>query len=76
MLWSSYGCVQNLGAYKFKIILLVRKFHSLDLSCMEIRDECSNFVNNVYTHFVKIIWIFYDRRMGTKYISIAIFIIF
>jgi hypothetical protein len=34
------------------------------------------FVNNVYSHFVKIIMIFYDRLMDTKYIIIAIFIIF
>jgi hypothetical protein len=33
-------------------------------------------VNNVYSHFVKIIMIFYDRLMDTKYITIAIFIIF
>jgi hypothetical protein len=30
----------------------------------------------MYSHFIKIIWIFYDRFMDTKYITIAIFTIF
>jgi hypothetical protein len=29
ILWSIYGCVQNLGASKFKIIHVVSKFQSL-----------------------------------------------
>jgi hypothetical protein len=43
---------------------------------MELSDGCGNFVNNVYSHFVKIIWIFYDRLIDTNYITIVILIIF
>jgi hypothetical protein len=40
---------------------------------MELCDGCGNFVNNVYSHFIKIIWIFYDSLMDIKYIAITIF---
>jgi hypothetical protein len=43
---------------------------------MEQCDGCDNFVNNVYSHLVNIIWIFYDSLIDTKYIIIAIFTIF
>jgi hypothetical protein len=33
-------------------------------------------VKNVYYHFAKIIWFFYDILMDTKYITIVIFIVF
>jgi hypothetical protein len=29
MLWSMYGCIQNIGAYKFQIISEVSKFQNL-----------------------------------------------
>jgi hypothetical protein len=29
ILWLTYGCFQNIGAYKFKIIKDVRKFQYL-----------------------------------------------
>jgi hypothetical protein len=29
MLWSMYGCVQDIGAYKFKKIHVVQKFQNL-----------------------------------------------
>jgi hypothetical protein len=31
ILWLMYDCVQNIGAYEFKIIHLVQKFQSLAL---------------------------------------------
>jgi hypothetical protein len=49
------------------------KIAKLDLFYIELCDGCGNFVNNVYSHFVKIIWIFYDRLMDTKYITVEIF---
>jgi hypothetical protein len=48
----------------------------LDLAYIELCDGCGNFMNNVYSHFAKIIYIFYDKLIDTKYITIAIFIIF
>jgi hypothetical protein len=38
---------------------------------MELCYGCNSFVNNVYSHFVKIIWFFCDRLMDTKYITIS-----
>jgi hypothetical protein len=52
------------------------KISKLDLGHLELCDECINFVNNVYLHFVPIIWIFYVRFVDTKYIIIGIFINF
>jgi hypothetical protein len=52
------------------------KILKLDLVYIELCDGYGNFVNNIYSHFVKIIYIFYDRLIDTKYITIAIFIIF
>jgi hypothetical protein len=37
-----------------------------NLDYVELCCGCSNFVNNVYSHFVKIISIFYDSLMDTK----------
>jgi hypothetical protein len=47
-----------------------------DLVYIELCDGYDNFMNNVYSHFVKIIYIFYDRPIDTKYITIVIFTIF
>jgi hypothetical protein len=47
-----------------------------NLDYVELCCGCSNFVNNVYSHFVKIISIFYDSLMDTKYLTIPIFTIF
>jgi hypothetical protein len=52
------------------------KILNFDLGYVELCDGCNNFVNNVYYHFVKIIWVFYDRPMDMKYITIATFTIF
>jgi hypothetical protein len=51
-----HGFFKNIGAHEFKIIHVIRKFQNLDLGYLELCDECSNFVNNIYPHFVKIIW--------------------
>jgi hypothetical protein len=52
------------------------KIWKLNLGYVELCDECCNFVNNIYSYFVKIIWIFYDRLMDMKYIITTNFTIF
>jgi hypothetical protein len=76
ILWSVYGYVQNICVYEFKIFMLYKKFKTWLNLYKTICDGCGNFMNNVYSHFVKIIYIFYDRLIDTKYITIVIFIIF
>jgi hypothetical protein len=46
ILRSIYGCIQNIGAYEFKIINEV-KTSKLDLGYVEPCYGCNNFVNNV-----------------------------
>jgi hypothetical protein len=52
------------------------KISKLDSVYMELCDGCVNSMNNIYSCFVKIIWIFYDRLMGIKYITVTIITIF
>jgi hypothetical protein len=47
------------------------KFSKHDLVYMKLCDICANFVINVYSHFAKIICIFYIL-VDTKYIQINV----
>jgi hypothetical protein len=75
ILWSMYGCVQNIGAYEFEIVNEVRKFQNLNLVMWN------------YVMDVTILWTMYTLTLlksfdflwqayGHTKIRIAIFTIF